>query len=147
MDIVLLQDVERLGAQGAVVAVKPGFARNYLIPSGLAAPATVQQLKVAQEATRQRTQKVQRVKDQADALKRTLEQHELTLTLSLGEGDKAFGAITAHEIAEALSRAGHAVEKHAVQLEQPIKGLGIYEVPVRLHADVTATVKVCVVKA
>jgi len=147
MDIVLLKDVERLGAQGVVVAVKPGFARNYLIPRGLAAPATVQQLKAAQEATRQRTQKVQRVKDQADVLKRALEQHALTLTLSLGEGDKAFGAITAHEIAEALSHAGHAVEKHAVHLEQPIKGLGIYEVPIRLHADVTATVKVCVVKA
>lgn len=147
MDIVLLRDVERLGAQGAVVSVKPGFARNYLIPCGLAAAATTQQLKLAHEATRQRTQKVQRLKEQAEGLKRTLEQQSVTLTLSLGEGEKAFGSVTAHDITEALARAGHVVEKHAVHLEQPIKALGIYEVPVRVHADVTATVKVHVVKA
>ncbi len=146
MEIVLLQDVERLGAQGAVVSVKPGFARNYLIPCGLAAAATTHQLKLAQEVTRQRTQKAQRLKEQAEALKRTLEQQSVTLTLSVGEDEKAFGSVTAHDIVEALARAGHAIEKHAVRLEQPIKALGIYEVPVRVHADVTATVKVRVVK-
>lgn len=146
MDIVLLKDVERLGAQGAVMTVKPGFARNYLIPCGLAAIATAQQLKVAQEAMRQRTQKAQRAKEQAEMLKRKLEGLSVTLKLSLGEGDKAFGSVTAHDIVEAFARAGHTIEKHAVHLEHPIKALGIYEVPVHVHADVTATVKVWVVK-
>ena len=149
MDVILLKDVETLGAEGTVVDVKPGFARNFLLPHGLAAPATAQQLRMAQETQRQRAQKTQRLTAEAEALKRTLEGRPLTLTLALGVEDKSFGAITTHDILDALARAhpGVAIEKHAVHLDQPIKSLGVFDVPVRLQADVTATVKVSVVKA
>jgi len=147
MEIILLKDVEKVGAEGAVVRVKSGFARNYLIPHGLAARATPQQLATVQEAARRQQQKAERQRAEADTLKRKIEGRSLTMQLSLGAEDKAFGAITTHDVCEALAREGITVEKHAVHLEQPIKSLGIYEIPVRVHPDVTATLKLWVVKA
>ena len=147
MDVILLKDVEKVGTEGAVVHVKPGFARNYLLPRGLALPATSQQIKAIEEVKRQRLQKTQRVKEEAEATKRKLEGRSLTLKLNLGEGDKPFGAITSHDVVEALTHEGFAIEKHAIHLEHPMKALGIYEIPIRLHPDVTATLKVWVVKA
>ena len=147
MDVVLLKDVEQLGTAGTVVQVKPGFARNYLVPSGLAAPATPQQLKALEAITRQRERKTQRLRGEAEALKRKLESRSLTMKLTLGEENKPFGSVTAHDLAEALLREGILVEKHAIHLEQPLKALGVYEVPVRIQSDVTATLKVQVVKA
>ena len=146
MDVILLKDVEKLGAQGAVVEVKAGFARNYLLPQGLAVPATAQQLKAAEERQHQHQAKAQRIKAQVETLKQKLEGHSLTLKLSLGEDEKPFGAITTHEVMDALKRDGFELDKHALQLEQPIKSLGIFEFPVRLHPDVTATLKLWVVK-
>ena len=147
MDVVLLKDVEKLGAEGAVVKVKPGFARNYLLPHGLAALATAQQLKAIEETKRQRLQKTRRARRDADALKCKLEARSLTLKLNLGEDDKPFGSITTHDIADALAQEGIVMDKHAVQLERPIKSLGVFDVPVRLSPEVTATLKVWIVKA
>ena len=147
MDVILLKDVERLGSSGAVVSVKPGFARNFLIPGGLAALATAQHLAAVQAQQRQRQQHVQRLKTEAETLKRTIDSTPLTLTLSVGEGDKPFGSITAHDVVAALQRAGITVEKQAIQLEQPIKALGTHAVPIRLQADVIANLQVKVVKA
>lgn len=147
MDVVLLKDVEPLGAEGAVVHVKNGFARNYLLPRGLAAPATPAQLKTSAENARQQSRKLERARGAADTLKRQLEAKSLTLTLTLGEDEKAFGSVTAHDIAEALTRDGFAVEKRAIRLAQPIKGLGAYDVPVKVHADIIAILKLTVVKA
>ena len=147
MDVVLLKDIEKLGAQGTVLHVKPGYARNYLLPLGLAVPATPQQLKAVEALARQRLQKTQRMQAEAETLKQKLESRSLTLKLTLGEDDKPFGSVTAHDLVEALAREGLAVEKHAIHLEQPIKALGIYEVPVRVHPQVTATLKVWIVKA
>ena len=147
MDVILLKDVEKLGAEGAIVHVKPGFARNYLVPTGLAVPATPDQMRSIESAKQQRAKKAQREQGQAEALKRRLEAHSLTLTLTLGADDQPFGSITVHDIAEALASLGLPVEKHAIGLETPIKGLGVAEVPVRLHPAVTATLKVSVVKA
>ena len=147
MDVVLLKDVGKLGTEGTVVHVKPGFARNYLLPRGLAAPATPEQLRVVEAIKHQQLQKTQRVHTGALALKQKLESHSLTLKLNVGADDKPFGSVTTHDIVEALSREGIEVDKYAVHLEQPIKTLGIFDVPVRLHPDVTATVKVWVVKA
>jgi len=146
MDVILLKDVEKVGTTGAVVHVKPGFARNYLLPQGLAVPATTQQLKAAAERQRQQQAKAQRIKAQAEGLKRKLEGRSLTLKLSLGEDEKPFGAITTHEVVDALRREGFEVDKHALHLEQPIKSLGIFELPIRLHPEVTATLKLWVVK-
>ena len=146
-DVVLVKDVDKLGVQGTVLHVKPGFARNYLLPLGLAVAATPQQLKVFEDQKRQRLQKSQRAKEEAEAIKRKLESRSLTLKLSLGEGDKPFGSITTHDVAQALAREGFELEKHAIHLEHPIKALGIYEIPVRVQADITATIKLWVVKA
>ena len=146
MDVILLKPVDPLGLEGAVVKVKPGYARNYLLPQGLAVPATAQQLKAAEARQRQQQQKTERIKAQAETLKRKLEGRSLTLKLSLGEGDKPFGAITTHEVLDALTREGFELEKHAVHLEEPIKSLGVFELPVRLHPEVTAILKLWVVK-
>ncbi len=147
MDVILLRDVEKLGPEGAVIHVKPGFARNYLLPQGLAVAATPQQVKAVEDIMRRRLQQAQRIQADADALKRTIEGRSLSLTLNLGAEDKAFGSVTAHDIVEALKRDGIEVERHAVQLPEPIKTLGIYDVPVRLHPNVTATLKLWIVKA
>ena len=146
MDVILLKDVEKLGAEGAVLAVKPGFARNYLLPRGLAVLASPQQLKAMEALKRQRSRQAERRKAEVEALKQKLEARSLTLKLSLGEDEKPFGAVTAHDIVDALRRDGLEVEKHAVQLPQPIKALGVFDIPVRLLPDVTATVKLWVVK-
>ena len=147
MDVILLKDVVPLGAEGAVVRVKPGFARNYLLPSGLAVEATPRQLQAVEVSKRQRLKQAERVQQEAEALKRRLERHSLTMKLTLGEGDQPFGSITVHDVADALARDGIPVEKGAIRLEQPLKALGVFDVPVRLHPNVTATLKLWVVKA
>ncbi len=146
MDLVLLKAVEKVGAEGEVVRVAPGFARNYLIPAGLAAPATPERLKTIEALKRQRAQQAERDKAQAQALKQRLESRSVTVKLALGEGQQPFGSVTTHDLVEALKQDGLAIEKHAVQLAQPIKALGVYEIPVRLHPAVTAALKVWVVK-
>lgn len=146
MDIILLRDVDTLGSLGTVVKVRPGYARNFLIPRGLAAPATAAKVRAAAEAGKQHSQRAARLKAQAEALKLKIESRPITLTLSVGADGKPFGAVTNHEIAAALTQAGHALEKHAVQLAEPIKALGAYEVAVRVHPDVTATLKLWVAK-
>lgn len=147
MDVILLKAIDRLGDEGSVVRVKPGFARNYLIPKGLAAPASAQQLNAMEVLKRQRARKLERARAEWESLRRKLEGRSLTLTLNLGADGKAFGSVTAHDIIEALAREGLRVERHAVELEHPIKTLGVYDVPIRLHPDVIALLKVWVVKA
>ncbi|MBI4341963.1 MAG: 50S ribosomal protein L9 [Candidatus Omnitrophica bacterium] len=147
MEVILLKDVDKLGTEGAVVRVRPGYARNFLMPSGLAVPATPQQLKAAEEIKRQRQRKTQRAQAEAEAVKQKIEHHSLTLKLTVGEDDKPFGSVTTHDLVDALAKDGVPVEKHAIHLEEPIKTLGVYQVPVKLHAAVTATLNVWVVKA
>jgi len=147
MDVILLKDVEKLGAEGAVVHVRPGYARNYLLPAGLAVAASPAQLKVVEQNKKQRQKRAQQAAAEAETVKRKLEALSLTLKLTVGEDEKPFGSVTAHDIAEALGKEGLAVEKSAIRLEEPVKTLGIFEVPVRLHTDVTATLKLWVVKA
>jgi large subunit ribosomal protein L9 len=147
MDVILLKDVEKLGTVGSVVHVRPGYARNYLLPAGLAVAASPEQLKVVEQLKAQRQKKAQQLAADAAALKRKIEERSLTLKLTVGEDDQPFGSVTAHDIVEALAKEGLSVEKSAIRLEEPVKSLGIFEVPLRLHADVTATLKLWVVKA
>ncbi len=147
MDVVLLKDVEKLGTEGAVVNVKPGFARNYLLPRGLAVAATPQQLRAVEASTRRRAQRTARAQADAVVLKQQIERRAVSLPLTIGADEKPFGSVTAHDIMEALKREGIEIEKPSIQLEQPIKALGVYEVPVRVHADVVATLKLQVIKA
>ena len=146
-ELVLLKDVARLGAEGDIVKVKLGYARNYLLPRGLAAIATPQLVALAETAKRQRAQQTQRLREQADVLKRRLEGQSLTMTLTLGADDTPFGSVTAHDLYEALKQAGFDVAKHDIKLEHPLKTLGAFDVPVKVHADMDAILKVVVVKA
>lgn len=146
MEVMLTADVKDLGTVGAVVRVAEGYARNYLLPRKLAAPVT--------EATRRRLVKLQREADERRKVEATearlvaerLAALSLTIPMKAGEGQKLFGAVTATVVAEALAAQGFAVDKHAVQLEEPLRELGVFEVKLRLHHDVEATVKVWVVE-
>jgi large subunit ribosomal protein L9 len=146
MKVILKSDIERLGKAGEVVNVAVGYARNYLFPQGKALEASARNMEVI-EVEKKNIAKVQeRKKSESEALAGKLEQLSLTISKQAGENDKLFGTVTSMEIAGALEKEGHEIDKRKIMLEEPIKTLGIYSVPIRLHAEVTAQVKVWVVK-
>jgi large subunit ribosomal protein L9 len=146
MKVILKSDIERLGKTGEVVNVAAGYARNYLFPQGKALEASARNMEVI-EVEKKNIAKIQeRKKGESEALAEKLEQLSLTVSKQAGENDKLFGTVTAMEIAGALEKEGHEIDKRKIMLEEPIKTLGIYSVPIRLHAEVTAQVKVWVVK-
>lgn len=147
MEVVLLQPVDKLGHPGSIVKVKTGYARNFLLPRGLAVEATPHERQRAESLQRRREALLHKQQEAAETLKKRLEAVRLKLTLTVGEDAQVFGSVTAHDLAEALQREGVAVEKHWIQLDQPLKTLGAAEVPVRLPPNVIATLKVSVVKA
>ena len=146
MQVILNKDVEKIGRAGAVVQVKEGFARNFLFPHNLAKPATASSLKKLEQEQLVRAAESAKLKEDAELIKQRLSTLALTISaLTQGE-EKLYGSIHAHEIADALKAEGFSVDKSIIDLAEPIKSLGIYEVPVKLHPDVTATVKLWVVK-
>lgn len=147
MEVILSQDVEQLGKAGAVLKVKDGFARNYLFPRRLAVPSTPDNCARIEARKQQAQQTLDKRKNDAQELAAKLAALSLTLpVLTQDEEKKLYGSISPADIVAALANEGFEIEKSAVQLEEPIKALGIYEVPVRLHPEVTATVKVWIVK-
>ncbi len=146
MKVILRQDVDKLGSAGDVVTVKDGYARNYLIPKQLAYPATPSNLRRFEEEKKRLLMQSEREKRQAEILAKELEKASCTISVAVGEEDKLFGSVTSQDIAEALQEKGIEIDKRKIQLEEPIKALGIYTVPVKLHPEVTANVKVWVVK-
>ena len=147
MDVVLLKEVNRLGKEGQVVRVKPGYARNFLLPRRLAEPATDATINAAEARAKKSAAKAEQRRKELEGVKQRLERHSLTLTLTVGENDTPFGSISVTDIVEALQKDGFAVEKAMVQLDEPIRTLGNFEVPIRLHADLHATLKLWVAKA
>ena len=147
MEVILRQAVENLGNPGDIVKVSPGYARNYLIPRGVAYEATPGNRKrIAQEKARLETAESAR-RTKAESLAARLEQVSLTFSARVGEEDKLFGSVTASDIAQQLHAQGFTeVEKRQIELHEPIKSLGIYRVPVRLHADVKPEIRVWVIK-
>ncbi len=146
MEVILRQTVENVGKPGDVVNVKPGFARNYLIPRGLAFPATEGYKKqIAQQKARLEAAESERIKAAQEVASR-LEQVSLTFSARVGEEEKLFGSVTAADIAEQLQAQGFDIEKRQVELHEPIKSLGVYRVPVRLHAEVHPEVRIWVIK-
>ena len=146
MEIILRQAVENLGKPGEVVKVKNGYARNYLLPHGLAYEATPGNLKRIQ-LERDRLEAAENTRrSTAQELATKLEQVSLTFSARVGEEGKLFGSVTASDIAQQLEAQGHHVEKRQIELHEPIKSLGVYRVPVRLHADVKPEVRVWVIK-
>ena len=146
MEIILRQAVENLGKTGDVVNVKPGYARNYLLPHGLAYEATPGNLKrIQQERNRLEAAENER-RGTAQGLAEKLEQVSLTFSARVGEEGKLFGSVTATDIAMQLEAQGYHIEKRQIDLHEPIKALGVYRVPIRLHADVKPEVRVWVIK-
>lgn len=146
MRIILLEDVERLGKRGAVLNVSDGYGRNFLLPRKLAVPATEANLKQIEQAGKRL--KVVEAKEEKDAieLKTDLEKVTVTIGMKSGEGDMLFGSVTAAHVAEEVEKLGYKIDKRRIEVEEPIKRLGEYEIPIRLHKDVIATVKLNVVK-
>jgi large subunit ribosomal protein L9 len=146
MRVVLREDIEKLGHRGEVVKVAPGFARNFLLPKGKALPATEGNLKRIEREKRRYLQKAAKEKEEMEGLARRLEGVSLTLVRKVGEHDALYGSVTSADLAEALEKEGIQVDRRRIQLAEPIKSLGIYEVPIKLHPEVRAVIKVWVVK-
>jgi large subunit ribosomal protein L9 len=147
MEVILREDIADLGKAGQVVKVKDGYGRNFLLPRGLAYAATAgNKRRVEAEAVR-RGRLLSREKDDAEALAARLTAADLTFQAKTGEGDRLFGSITAADIAEKLAELGYAVDKRIIELPEPLKMVGVYKVPVRLHPEVRPELRVWVVKA
>jgi large subunit ribosomal protein L9 len=146
MEIVLTKDYEALGKAMDVINVKEGFARNFLFPQGIAVPATEGNRKKVAEAKRINEIREEKKSKEARQLAKKIEQVPCTIPVKVGEEDKIFGSVTAQEIADFLKKEGFDIEKRHVNLEEPIKQLGVYSVAIALHRDVEARLKVWVVK-
>lgn len=145
MKVILLEKVPGLGEVGAVVEVAPGYGRNYLIPQGKAMEATRANL-ARVEQQRQRLQQQQaKEKERAQALAARLAELQVTIAQRVGEGERLYGSVTNVHIAEALAKQGIELDRKKIDLPEPIKALGTYEVTVKLHPEVKATLKVEVV--
>ncbi|CAN5300864.1 50S ribosomal protein L9 [soil metagenome] len=146
MEVILRQAIEKLGHTGDIVRVSPGYARNYLLPHGLAYPATPGNRKrLEQERARLEAAENER-KQAAETLATRLEEVSLTFSARVGEEGKLFGSVTGSDIAQQLEAQGFHIEKRQIDLHEPIKALGVYRVPIRLHADVHPEIKVWVIK-
>lgn len=145
MEVILRQDVTSLGKAGDLVKVKPGYARNYLLPHGLAYEATAGNKQRIAAESKARAAKAAADRQEAQAQAARLASVSLTLSRKAGEGDRLFGSITAQDVADALAAQGQPVDKRRIELEHPIKTVGQHTVPVRLHHDVTAEVRLTVV--
>jgi large subunit ribosomal protein L9 len=146
MKVILRQNYNKLGNIGDVVVVKDGFARNYLIPRSIAFRATEGNLKALEQEKKQLARKEEKVVQDSEKLAAQLGSVSLTITMKVGEDDKLFGAVTSQMIADSLNEKGFTIDKRIIELEEPIKTLGIFEVPVKLHSKVAAKVKVWVVR-
>jgi large subunit ribosomal protein L9 len=145
MELILREDVKSLGKAGELVRVRPGYARNFLLPRGLAYEATEGNKKRIAGETRARAARQATEKAEAEAAAARLGGITLTLGGKAGEEGRLFGSVTAQDIADALARAGHPVDRRRIELEHPIKTLGPHTVAVRLHPDVHAEVRLTVI--
>jgi large subunit ribosomal protein L9 len=146
MRVILRQDFETLGEAGKILTVKDGYARNFLIPRGIAFEATESNQHLLAQDQLRVTAKKNREQKQAEALKTKLDGVSVTAAVPVGEEDRVFGSVTTQDIADMLAAKGFEIDKRKIQLDEPIKALGFYEVPVKLHSDVQAVIKVWVVK-
>ena len=146
MKLILIQQVEKLGALGDVVEVKEGYGRNFLIPRNLALPATEANIREVELQKRRETVLKENEKKAAEGLAEKLSAVSLTIPVEVGEDDRLFGSVTPINIVKAIEEEGVEINKRSILLEEPIKKLGAYEVQLKLHPEVTTTLKVQVVK-
>jgi len=146
MKVILRQDYSQLGKMGDVVEVKLGFARNFLIPRNIAYEATESSLRRLEEEKKQGDRRMAKEQKTAQAVADQLVKTSVTIKMKVGEDDKLFGSVTSQMIADSLVEKGLTLDKRLIALEEPIKALGIYDVPVKLAAGVSGIVKVWVVR-
>ena len=146
MKVVLRQDVDKLGKRGDVLKVPDGYARNYLVPKRLALQATPGNLKRVELERHRLSVRLVRERGDAEELAKRLASVSCTIARKVGENDMLYGSVTNADVAAFFEKEGFSIDKRRILIEEPIKALGIYNVPVRLHSDVTAEVKVWVVK-
>ena len=146
MEVILREDIDKLGSRGQVVKVASGYARNFLLPRRLAVPATEANRKIVEQERQAHLRKEAKLKTEAQDLGKLLVGVSVTIAQKAGEADQLFGSVTAKDVADALAAKNFTVDRRKVQLDEPIKQLGEYKVPVRLHKDVTAEITVTVVK-
>ncbi|HYG99664.1 MAG TPA: 50S ribosomal protein L9 [Terriglobales bacterium] len=146
MEVILKEDVPKLGHRGDVVKVAEGYGRNFLLPKKLAIEATAANKAVIQQMKAAAVRRSAREKADAEALAKQFEGVTLSFTRRAGEHDQLFGSVTTSELAEALTKKGFNVDRRKIELAQPIKTLGEFNVPIRLHRDVTVNVKAIVEK-
>ncbi|MCP4676738.1 MAG: 50S ribosomal protein L9 [Deltaproteobacteria bacterium] len=146
MKIILREEVPNLGQPGAVVNVKPGYARNYLIPQGLAAPATSRNIGMMDHQLKVIQRQIDAAKAEAEQVKARLEELSVTVSKPSGENDKLFGSVTTRDIEAMLAEENVTVDRRRIIIPEPIKSLGVYTVQIKLHGGETADLKVWVVK-
>lgn len=146
MEVILLKEVQNLGAAGQTVTVKDGYARNFLIPRGDAVAATASHRAQVESLQAVRARKAQGLREKALQLSRRLSERPLTLAVAVGDQGKLHGAVTAGDIVQELERQGISLERHQVVLENPLTQLGSHDLSIKLHPEVTATLRVVVVK-
>ena len=146
MDVILLKDMDNLGTAGDIVKVKPGFARNYLVPRGIALRASKQNLAIAEERKRVIKNRAGRAQKVYIDLSNSITKTELTIEVQVGEDERMFGSVTSQDIHQALLDKEISVDRHAIQLEEPIMALGVYNVPVKVTPDLIPELKLYVIK-
>lgn len=146
LQVVLKDDVENLGKSGQLVRVRPGFARNYLIPRGLAVPATRANVAAVEHEKQVAKARAAKLKGDAEAVAQQLSAISIEIAMQAGEGDRLFGSVGTKDIAEALAKRGQNVDRKKIILHENIKSLGEHEVPIRLGYDVSTKIKVTIVR-
>ena len=146
MKIILKEDLKQLGKCGEVVEVRDGYARNYLIPRNLAIPATKGNLKAIEEVVRQKGLKDNKSRRKDERLKAEIEKISVTAEVTVGEEDKVFGSVTSQNIADLLKGKGFEIDRHKIDLKEPLKALGVYTIPLKISSEVEANLKLWVVK-
>ncbi len=146
MKVVLREDIQSLGKMGTIKEVKNGYANNYLIPHKLAYPATEQYLKIFENEKKANEKRLLKIKKESEELKTKIENLSISITAKTGEEDKLYGSITTQDIIEKVKEQGLNLSKKQISLEEQIKKLGIYHIPVKLSSDVSASLKVWVIK-
>ena len=146
MEVILREDVDKVGARGQVVKVAPGFARNFLLPKKLAVQATEANKKIVEQERHAHLRKEAKLQGEAADLGRLMTGVSVMISQKAGENDQLFGSVTTKDIGDALAARNYTIDRRKIQLEEPIKQLGEFKVPIRLHKDVTVDITVIVVK-
>jgi large subunit ribosomal protein L9 len=146
MQVILQEDVHKLGKAGEVVQVRDGYGRNFLLPQKKAILANPKNLRQLEHQKRVVVAKQQKIKRKAEDLAAKLRDISLTISREVGEEDKLFGSVTTKDISDALRNEGYIIDRHDIRLEEPIKQLGIFDIPIKLHPEVIGEIKLWVVK-